>query len=98
MSDYKPLKVRFLGKDYTLRVKEEDELATLEMAEYLDSKMRAFKQAHPEQSDLTAAVITGLAITEELFVERSSTLDPGEHINAELNKMERKLSRALLAK
>ena len=98
MSEYKPIKVRFLGKDYTLRVKEDDELATLEMAEYLDSKMRAFKQAHPEQSDLTASVITGLAITEELLVERSSTLDPGEHINAELNKMERKLSRALLAK
>ncbi|MBT3450216.1 MAG: cell division protein ZapA [Bacteroidetes Order II. Incertae sedis bacterium] len=98
MADLKPLKVRFLGKDYTLRVQEDDELATLEMAEYLDSRMRAFKQAHPEQSDLTAAVITGLSITEEVFVERSSTLDPGEHVNAELNKMERKLSRALLSK
>ena len=98
MADLKPLKVRFLGKDYTLRVQEDDELATLEMAEYLDSRMRAFKQSHPEQSDLTAAVITGLSITEELFVERSSTLDPGEHVNAELNKMERKLSKALLSK
>ena len=98
MADLKPLKVRFLGKDYTIRVQEDDELATLEMAEYLDSRMRAFKQAHPEQSDLTAAVITGLSITEEVFVERSSTLDPGEHVNAELNKMERKLSRALLSK
>lgn len=98
MSDLKPLKVRFLGKDYTLRVQEEDELATLEMSEYLDSKMRAFKHAHPEQSDLTAAVITGLAMTEELFVERAAALDPGDHINAELNKMERKLSKALLAK
>ena len=98
MADLKPLKVRFLGKDYTLRVQEDDELATLEMAEYLDSRMRAFKQAHPEQSDLTAAVITGLSITEEVFVERSSTLDPGEHVNAELNKMERKLSRGLLSK
>ena len=45
MADLKPLKVRFLGKDYTLRVQEDDELATLEMAEYLDSRMRAFKQA-----------------------------------------------------
>ncbi len=98
MADLKPLKVRFLGKDYTLRVQEDDELATLEMAEYLDSRMRAFKQAHPEQSDLTAAVITGLSITEEVFVERSSALDPGEHVNAELNKMEQKLSRALLSK
>ena len=98
MSNLQPIKVRFLGKDYTLRVSEDDELATLEMAEYLDAKMRAFKDAHPEQSDLTAAVITGLSITEELFVERASSMDPGEQINAELNKMERKLSKALLAK
>ncbi len=97
MSQLLPLKVRFLGKDYTLRVSEEDELATLEMAEYLDSKMRSFKEAHPEQSDLTAAVSTGLAITEELFVERASDLDPGEHVNSVLAQMEKKLSKALLS-
>lgn len=98
MSALKPTKVRFLGKDYTLRVAEEDELATLEMAEYLDAKLRAFKREHPEQSDLTAALISGLAVTEELFVERARKLDPGEYVNSSLADMERKLSDALLSR
>lgn len=92
-----PIKVRLLGKDYTLRVAKDDELATLEMAEYLDAKLRTFKKAHPEQSDLTAAIITGLAITEELFVERASQLDPGDHVNGVLKDLEKKLSKALLS-
>jgi len=95
MSAPKPIKVHFLGKDYTLRVDEDDELATLEMAEYFDTKLRAFKKEHPEQPDLTAALITGLAITEELFVERASALDPGDAINAQLSDLEKKLSSAL---
>lgn len=97
MSQLIPIKIRLLGKDYTLRVAKDDELATLEMASYLNAKLKAFKDAHPEQSDLTAAVITGLALTEELFIERSSALDPGEHVNGVLTDLEKKLSKALLA-
>lgn len=97
MENLIPIKVRLLGKDYTLRVAKDDELATLEMAEYLNTKLQAFKSAHPEQSDLTAAIITGLAITEELFVERSSQLDPGDHVNGVLKDLEKKLSKALLS-
>ena len=77
-----PLKISILGKEYTLRVDENDADQTTEMAEYLDSQLRAFKSAHPEQSDLTAAVITGLAITEKLFNERSQKFDPGEAVVA----------------
>jgi cell division protein ZapA len=96
MSEHlKSIRVRFLGKDYSLRVKEEDELATLEMAEYLDERLRRFKSAHPEQSDLTAAVITALAVTEELFMERSGNLDPGDWMNEQLGEMEKKLAGAL---
>lgn len=92
----KPIRVRFLGKDYTLRVLEEDELATLEMAAFLEKKFQFFKTEHPEQSDLTTAIITALAVTEELFVEKSSNLDPGEAVNTQLVEMEKVLSRALL--
>ena len=91
-----PIRVSILDKEYTLRVEEEEAASTQEMAEYLDSRLRAFKSAHPEQSDLTAAVITGLAVTEKLFLERSERFDPGEKINAELDAMERKLSEALV--
>jgi len=95
---HKSIRVRFLGKDYTLRVEEDDELATLEMAAFLENKLQAFKAAHPEQSDLTTAVITALAISEELFLEKSSNMDPGDAINAQLKKMEKVLSDALLSR
>ena len=90
-----PVRIRLLGKDYTLRVAEGKEKATEEMAEYLENKLQAFKSAHPEQSDLTAAVITALAVTEELFLERSSNLDPGEEVNTQLDELEKMLSSAL---
>ena len=91
-----PIQVSILGKEYTLRVDEEDADATKEMAAYLDSQLRSFKKLHPEQSDLTAAVITGLAVTEKLFQERAKEFDPGESVNAELDALERKLSDALV--
>ena len=91
-----PIRISILDKEYTLRVEEDEAAATREMAEYLDSRLRAFKSAHPEQSDLTAAVITGLAVTEKLFLERADRFDPGEKINEELDIMERKLSDALV--
>ncbi|GMQ82502.1 MAG: hypothetical protein BMS9Abin05_1956 [Rhodothermia bacterium] len=92
-----PVRIRLLGKEYTLRVSEGKEKATEEMAEYLDEKLQAFKSAHPEQSDLTAAVITALAITEELFIENNSNRDPGEELNAQLDELEKTLSAALVA-
>lgn len=91
-----PIRVCVLGKEYTLRVEDEDAAATQEMAEYLDARLRAFKAAHPDQSDLTAAIITGLAVTEKLFLERMERIDPGETVNAELDALERKLSDALI--
>jgi len=91
-----PIRVSILGKEYTLRVEEEDADDTREMAEYLDGQLRAFKTAHPEQSDLTAAIITGLAVTEKLFTERQQSFDPGEVVSRELEALERKLSDALV--
>jgi len=92
-----PVRIRLLGKDYTLRVAAGKEEATEEMARYLESKLQAFKLAHPEQSDLTAAVITALAVTEELFIERSDKTDPGEYISSQLDDLEKILSNALLS-
>ena len=54
----KSIRVRILGRDYPLLVKEQDEALTREMAAYIDGKMQAFKKAHPDQSDLVMAVMT----------------------------------------
>ena len=46
----KSIRVRILGRDYPLLVKEKDEALTRNMASYIDGKMQAFKKAHPDQS------------------------------------------------
>jgi len=91
----KPLRISILGKEYTLRVDDENEEATLKMAGYLNDQLNAFKAAHPEQSDLTASVITALAVTEKLFNERNERPDQGEAVVAELDRLEKKLTAAL---
>ena len=58
MANLTPIKIRLLGKDYTLRVAEEDELATLEMAEYLDKKLTTFKKAHPDELPINTMMLT----------------------------------------
>ncbi len=63
----KSIRVRILGREYALRVRPGDEALTRDVAAYVDGKMQAFQQAHPGQSELTAAVITALAIAEELY-------------------------------
>lgn len=63
----KSIRVRILGREYALRVRAEDEELTRDVAAYVDAKMQMFQQAHAGQSELTAAVITALAVAEELY-------------------------------
>jgi cell division protein ZapA len=92
----KSIRVTLLGREYTLRVKEENESLTRELAQYVDAKLRAFKDAHPEQSETTAAIITALAITEELFVERTGASNgDSATLDQEFDDLERLLAEAL---
>ncbi|HMB91499.1 MAG TPA: cell division protein ZapA [Rhodothermales bacterium] len=91
----KSIRVRILGRDYPLIVREEDEAITREMASYVDSKMQTFKQAHPEQSDLVTAIITALALTEEVYKLRETENNALEHLDTELDALDRQLAQAL---
>ena len=91
----KSIRVRILGRDYPLIVREEDEAITREMASYVDHKMQAFKQAHPEQSDLVTAIITALALTEEIYKLRETKDDTLQHLDTELDTLDRHLAQAL---
>lgn len=63
----KPLRVSILGREFTLRVSDEDEELMRDVAAYVDGKMQAFRQAHPNQPEITNALMTSLAIAEELY-------------------------------
>jgi len=66
----KTIQVRVYGKDYALRVDEEDEALTRSIATHVDERMRAFRDAHPDQPEVTVAVVTALGISEQYFVAR----------------------------
>ncbi|MEZ4702816.1 MAG: cell division protein ZapA [Rhodothermales bacterium] len=68
----KTIRVQVMGRDYPLRIAESDEALTREMAAYVDAKMKAFKQAFPKQPEVTTAVVTALALAEELFSARDA--------------------------
>ncbi len=67
----KSLRVEILGHEYPLRVAEEDEALTREVATYVDERMRSFRNQVPGVSDMTHAVLSALAIAEELHVTQA---------------------------
>lgn len=91
----KSIRVRVLGRDYALRVNEDDEAVTREIASYVDTKMRAFHRAFPDQPELTTAVIAALAIAEEYFSEREQRERQVDSIDEELVQLEQRLIEAL---
>ena len=91
----KSIRVRILGRDYPLRVQEDAEAATREMAALVDARMQAFKSAHPEQPDLVTAVVTALALAEELYNTREMPMDFLDHLDDELSALDRQLAQAL---
>lgn len=64
------IRVRILNRDFSLRVSEQDERLTRELARYVDEKMQDFLRKHPDQPEITASIIAAMAIAEELFTER----------------------------
>lgn len=63
----KSVKVNILGRQYPLRVEEEDEAMMLEIAEYVDQRFKEFKKQLSKQNETTIMVMTTLSIAEELF-------------------------------
>lgn len=62
------LRVEILGHEYPLRVEESDAAFTQEVAAYVDERMRSFRNDVPGVSDLTHAVLSALAVAEELHL------------------------------
>ncbi|MDX1547463.1 MAG: cell division protein ZapA [Rhodothermales bacterium] len=74
----KSIRIRILNREYPLRVRADDEARMRRIAEAVDERLTAFKQTHPEQPDLVAAVMVALAFAEEAAGVRA-------HLRAELS-------------
>jgi len=89
------IRVRIMDREYPLRVGEEDATATLQMADYLDQRIRAFRNSHPDQPELTSTVMAALAIADELFAIRDRYQREADDLDEELEGMVGVLSASL---
>ena len=94
-SNTKSIRVHILGREYALRVHEDDEAFTREMASFVHARMEQFRDAHPEQAELTTAVITALALAEELHTAKEDQVDGTEALNEELDQLADQLGQAV---
>lgn len=97
MSNKKSITVTILGREYTLRVHPKDEETTREIAALVNKKMRSFRQSHPNQHELTSAIITSLALAEELHSEREKKAQQLSEVNQELADLSETLASTLAA-
>jgi cell division protein ZapA len=93
----KSIRVQILGREYGLRVREDDEAHTRRIAASLDARMQQFKEAHPEQAELTTAVMTALSLAEELFLQREEYEDGTAALSKELKHLSQQLDEAVPA-
>jgi cell division protein ZapA len=91
----KSIRVQVLGRAYSLIVQEDDETLAREIAAYVDSKMQAFRREHPEQPEVTAAVVTALAVAEELYTAWEEQDRLREEVDSELNALAKRLGESL---
>lgn len=66
-----PLRVTIQQRDYGLRVKAGAEADTQALVQALDERISAFRRAFPMQPELTAVVMTALALAEEVQQARA---------------------------
>jgi cell division protein ZapA len=94
-SQTKSIRVHILGREYALRVQEEDETFTREVASFVNARMEQFRDQHPEQAELTTAVITAMALAEELHTLREEQAGGTEVLNEELDRLADRLGSAV---
>lgn len=95
MSDTKSIRVHILGREYALRVKEEDEDETRRVAAFVNERMERFQDAHPEQAELTTAVITALGLAEELHLLRDTREAETDAVHRALHHLNARLADAV---
>jgi cell division protein ZapA len=91
----KSIRVPIMGREYALRVQESDEAHTRRIAASVDERMQQFKEAHPDQAELTTAVMTALTLAEELFLQREQYDDGTAALSKELEHLSQRLDDAV---
>ncbi len=92
---HESITVRILGRDYPLLVQSSDVSTIYSVAENVNQRMEAFKEKHPEQPDLVAAVFTAMELSEELLGAKETSHVLLNAIDREADYLGRELAKAL---
>lgn len=93
--NFKSIRINILGRELGLKVREGEEEHTKRLAQFVNKKMKQFQRAHPEQAELTTAIVTSLALAEELHDLRAEQEDASDHLDDELDALADQLADAL---
>lgn len=93
--EHESINVRILGREYPLIVESGDIATIYNVAENVNRRMRAFKEKHPEQPDLVAAVFTSMELAEELLGAKETSNVLLSAIDQEADFLGRELAKAL---
>ncbi|MEX1062135.1 MAG: cell division protein ZapA [Balneolaceae bacterium] len=88
------IKVTILGKQYPLKVAEDEIENMQQIARFVDEKFRLYRQELSKQPETTIMVLAALSIAEELFATRRKTSENRTdenavlaHVNDHLDKL-----------
>ena len=84
------IRVNIFGSEYVLKASENQEYI-INIAKFVDEKMRAIDKSNAINSKSKVAILTALNIAEELFEEREYR----KRLFDQLNEQSRKLNRSL---
>lgn len=87
----KSIKVTILGKQYPLRVEDNDEELMHQIAQYVDDRFRVFRDELSNQQESTVLVLASLSIAEELFLEKRGKSVRNSTDSAELDEASRRI-------
>ncbi len=85
------LRVNIFGAEYVLKADEDNHEQVIEVAKYVDQKMREIDRSQAINSNLKIAILAALNLAEELF----ETKKYRDKVLAQLDEESRKLNRSL---
>ncbi len=91
----KSIKVTILGKQYPLKVADDEVENMQQIAEFVDEKFRLYRRELSQQPESTIMVLAALSIAEELFEARRNVNQSVENENRLMESVNYSLEKLL---
>jgi cell division protein ZapA len=87
MNATKLIRINILGRDYPLRVEEQDEAHILQLGRELDERMKLFRAHYPNEPEVTGAMMLAIQLADELSLLRRDVARKEEGMNGTLHDL-----------